>query len=189
MRFNDHSDLEGKHAFLSASKYTWLNYDEDKLVNSYYTSRATQRGTELHEFAAEAIRLGIKLPKTRETLNMYVNDAIGFRMQPEQVLKYSDNAFGTADAISFRKVKGRYLLRVHDLKTGVTKASFSQLLIYVAFFCHEYGFKPSEIDAELRIYQNNAVEVYVPDVTDIVRVYEHVKWSDEIISNLKAGDD
>ena len=185
MLFNRHSELEGRHAFLSASKYAWLNYDDDKLVHSFHTHRATQRGTELHDFAAEAIRLGIRLPKTQETLNMYVNDAIGYRMTPEQPLMYSENAFGTADAISFR----RNLLRIHDLKTGVTPASFNQLLIYAAFFCHEYHFKPSEIKVELRLYQNNEVKKYIPDLPELMRVYEHVKWADTIITNLKAEED
>ena len=34
MIWNDHSKLEGKHAFLSASKYSWVNYDENKLAES-----------------------------------------------------------------------------------------------------------------------------------------------------------
>ena len=35
MNWNRHSDLEGSHAFLSASKYHWINYDADKLADSY----------------------------------------------------------------------------------------------------------------------------------------------------------
>ena len=35
MNFNKHSDLEGCHAFLSASKYHWINYDDEKLVTAY----------------------------------------------------------------------------------------------------------------------------------------------------------
>ena len=103
MIFNKHSLFEGQHAFLGASKYHWINYDESKLVESYSNYMAAQRGTELHEFAAQCIRLGQKLPKSQKTLNMYVNDAIGFRMTPEQVLFYSENCFGTADTIAFNK--------------------------------------------------------------------------------------
>ena len=84
MNFNPHSNLVGKHAFLSASKYHWINYDEEKLTNSFRKYLATQRGTRLHEFASECISLGIKLPRSKKTLNMYVNDAIGFKMTPEQ---------------------------------------------------------------------------------------------------------
>lgn len=94
-------DILIKHAFLGASKYHWVNYDESKVAEAYAKFKAVQRGTELHEFAAQCIRLGIKLPKSQKTLNMYVNDAIGFKMTPEQVLYYSDNCFGTADATAF----------------------------------------------------------------------------------------
>lgn len=101
MQFNDHYKLAGKHAFMSASKYHWINYSADKMAETFRTAQAAALGTRLHNTAAELIELGIKLPRSRKTLNMYVNDAIGFRMQPEQVLYYSDNCFGTADAISF----------------------------------------------------------------------------------------
>ncbi len=63
MNFIKHSALEGQHAFLGASKYHWINYDEDKLVSSYSSFLAVQKGTILHEFAAQCIRLGQKLPK------------------------------------------------------------------------------------------------------------------------------
>ena len=99
-----HSNLEGQHAFLSASGYHWINYSEDKLADAYAKYRAAQRGTALHAFAAQCIKLGQRLPKSQKTLNMYVNDAIGYKMTPEQILYYSPNCFGTADAISFRKI-------------------------------------------------------------------------------------
>ena len=111
MNFNKHSNLEGQHAFLGASKYHWLNYNDDKLVETFSNLRAAQKGTELHEFAAMCIRLRQKLPKSQKTLNEYVNDAIGYRMHPEQVLYFSEWCFGTADAISFRN----NFLRIHDL--------------------------------------------------------------------------
>ena len=41
MNFKSHSHLEGKHAFLSASKYHWINYDEDKLVATFKNHSAT----------------------------------------------------------------------------------------------------------------------------------------------------
>ena len=47
MNFNKHSELLGQHAFLGASKYYWLNYDEDKLIQSYMNSLAVQKGTEM----------------------------------------------------------------------------------------------------------------------------------------------
>ena len=79
MIFNNHSNLEGQHAFLGASKYHWINYDETKVADAYSKFLATQRGTVLHDFACQCITLGQKLPKSQKTLNMYVNDAISFR--------------------------------------------------------------------------------------------------------------
>ena len=33
--FNRHPNLEGQHAFLSASNYHWINYSEDKVEETY----------------------------------------------------------------------------------------------------------------------------------------------------------
>lgn len=181
MNFNTHSDLAGHHAFLSASKYHWTNYDEEKIDSTYLTHLAAARGSALHELAMNMIKLGVKMGRSQKTLNMYVNDAIGFRMTPEQVLKYSPNAFGTVDAISFRK----NFLRIHDLKTGVTKCSMRQLLIYAAFFCLEYGFKPTQIEIELRIYQNDEIEILVPDPMDIINIMDKIVLFDQIIENRR----
>ncbi len=182
MHFNTHYELTGKHAFLSASKYHWVNYDDEKLDKTYMTHQAARRGTELHELAFDLIRLGVKLPRTEKTLNMYVNDALGFRMQPEQMLVYSDNAFGTADAISFK----RRLLRIHDLKTGIGKASMKQLEVYAAFFCLEYRIKPGEIEIELRLYQNDSVEIHNPSVDDILHIMDRIITFDNRINILRA---
>lgn len=182
MKFNRHSELEGRHATLSASKYHWIRYSEEKFVERIRTDLAAMRGTELHAFASEAIRLDQKMTDARLTLPMYVNDAIGFRMKPEIVLAYSNNAFGTADALSFRK----NLLRIHDLKTGVTPASFDQLKIYTAYFCLEYGIKPAKIDIELRIYQNDDIQICVPDIDDIMYIMDRTIIFDRIIEELKA---
>lgn len=181
MNFNKHLSVEGKHAFLGASKYHWVNYDEEKLANSYLKFQATLKGTVLHEFAAQCIRLGQKLPKSQKTLNMYVNDAIGYKMTPEQILYYSDNCFGTADAITFRNG----LLRIHDLKTGVTPAHMEQLEIYVALFCLEYKIKPSDIDVELRLYQLDEILVHKPMADEIVPIIDKIITFDKVINRLK----
>ena len=181
MNFKKHSSLEGKHAFLGASKYHWINYDDDKLIESYSKFQATLNGTILHDFACQCITLGQKLPKSQKTLNMYVNDAIGFKMKPEQVLYYSDNCFGTADAIVFRN----NLLRIHDLKTGVTRAHMEQLEIYAALFCLEYNKKPSDIDMELRIYQNNEILVHNPTVEDILPIMDKIITFAKLIDRMK----
>lgn len=184
MNFNKHSSLEGQHAFLGASKYHWINYSEEKVADSYLKFLAIQKGTELHEFAAQCIRLGQKLPKSKKTLNMYVNDAIGFRMTPEQPLFFSENCFGTADSISFRDK----LLRIHDLKTGVTPAHMEQLEIYAALFCLEYKMKPSDIDIELRIYQSDEILYFNPTAEDIVPIMDKIITFDKVITKLKAEE-
>ena len=181
MLFNKHSELSGRHAFLSASKYHWINYTEDKVDRMYIAALAAQRGTELHVFAHEAIRLGIKLPRTQKTLNLYVNDAIGYRLIPEQVLYYSDNSFGTADTISFR----RNILRIHDLKTGVTPTSEHQLEVYAAFFCLEYQMKPFDIEIELRIYQNDEVRIYEADPDVIFHIMDKIITFDKRINAIR----
>lgn len=181
MNFNEHSDLEGQHAFLSASKYHWINYDGAKLDQAYLKHQAAQRGTIIHDFAHRCISLGQKLPKSSLTLNSYVNDAIGFRMKPEQLLVYSYNSFGTADAISFRG----NLLRIHDLKTGVSPVSMVQLEIYVGLFCLEYEENPKEIDIELRLYQSNEIVVHVPEPSDIVKIMRKIVDFDKRIETLK----
>lgn len=183
MKFDKHNELDGLHAFLSPSSYSWLNYNEDKLVDRYVTTRAAQHGTRLHEFAKEAIELGIVLPDNGSTLNAYVNDAIKYEMQPEQVLYYSPNCFGTADAIFYRD--GR--LRIHDLKTGRGPTSEKQLEIYAALFCLEYTFNPFEMKyIELRIYQSDEVRVYEGDPDNIVHIMDKIISFDRKLNELHA---
>ena len=184
MNFNQHFNLAGRHAFLGASKYHWVNYDDEKLVDTYSKFLAVQRGTELHDIAAKLIKLGLKQPKSKKTFNMYVNDAIGYKMTPEQVLYYSDNCFGTADSISFRNG----LLRIHDLKTGVTPAHMEQLMIYAALFCLEYKTKPAEIEMELRIYQSDEVIVHNPEVDEILPIMDKIVTFDKILTKIKSEE-
>ena len=37
MNFNKHLNLDGQHAFLGASKYHWINYDEGKIAETLWT--------------------------------------------------------------------------------------------------------------------------------------------------------
>ena len=181
MIFNVHSDLKGQHAFLSASKYHWINYEPEKIDRAYVAALAAVRGTELHTFAHDAIRLGIKLPKTPKTINLYVNDGIGYRMTTEQILYYSDNCFGTCDAIAFR----RNVLRIHDLKTGLVQTSEKQLQVYAAMFCLEYGFKPHLIDIELRIYQNDEVKIFEDNADIVAHIMDRIITFDKRINTIK----
>ena len=181
MLFNAHSNLIGTHAFLSPSNYHWINYDDDKLDRMWTTAMAARRGTELHAFAHQAIRLGQRLPATKKTLNMYVNDGIGYKMQSEQILYFSQNCYGSPDTISYR----RQQLRIHDLKTGITEASVHQLEVYAAIFCLEYRISPLSIQTELRIYQNDETRIYDADPDVIVHIMDRIKWFDKRINEMR----
>jgi len=183
MLFNTHSDYRGKHAFLSPSNYHWLNYDEQKLTTRFFAAQAAQRGTDIHELAHEAIRLGIKLAKSNQALSTYVNDAIGFKMTCEQTLFYSNNCFGSADTISFRRNK----LRIHDLKTGITATSEKQLEVYAALFCLEYGIDPASIEIELRIYQRDEIRVFDPVPETIFSIMDTIVEFDQHIESIRES--
>lgn len=209
MNFNDHSKLEGMHACFGASKYTWINKNSEEMLNSYINSYVTSIGTALHDIARKHIKQKIKLSRSSkneillqlvedygiprhvidinsfyDNLVHYVNDAIGFRLKPEVILFYSDLFFGTADAIEFKN----NFLRIHDLKTGVTKSHMEQLLIYAALFCLEYDVKPKDIQSELRIYQSNEVIICKPTVEDIVPIMDKIVTFNKSIANLRNED-
>lgn len=182
MVFNNHTNLEGLHAPFGASRSSWLRYSDDKVIETYQNMRAAEVGTRLHEWAAETIKLGLKQPRSSRTIYAYVNDAIGFKMDTEVVLFYSERFFGTADAISFRN----NFLRIHDLKTGVRPAHIEQLEIYAALFCLEYKIKPSSIKIELRIYQNDQVLVHEPTVEEIVEIMDKIIHLDKLLENVEG---
>lgn len=184
MIFNRHSGLEGKHAFLSPSNYHWIGYDEHKLEARFFAYQSARRGTDLHDLAHKAIKLGVKLSRSNESMATYVNDAINYRMACEQPLFYSDNCFGTADTLSFRRNK----LRIHDLKTGIIATSMKQLEVYAALFCLEYGASPFDIDIELRIYQREQIRVHTPDPNEILRIMDKIVYFDQQINLLKEED-
>ena len=180
MQFYRHHNLEGLHAPFSPSQSHWLRYDDDKVIDVYNNKRAAELGTRLHKWAKDTIDLGLKQPRSKKTICAYVNDAIGFKMDTEVVLYYSDRFFGTADAISFRN----NFLRIHDLKTGKTPVHMEQLEIYAALFCLEYKVKPSDIEMELRIYQNDDVLVHNPTAEDIVPIIDKIIHVDKILEKL-----
>lgn len=183
MIFNRHTNLEGLHAPFGASKSSWLRYDDDKVIEVYKNMKAAEMGTRLHQWAAETIKLGIKQPRSKKTIYAYVNDAIGFNMNTEVVLFYSERFFGTADAISFRNG----VLRIHDLKTGSRPVKMEQLEIYAALFCLEYKIKPGEIGIELRIYQNEEIIVHNPTAEDILPIMDKIVHLNKLIENIERG--
>jgi len=208
MKWNDHySDIpEGTHALLGASQHSWLNYDQDKLFSAYRRRYSTAIGTLTHEYARKYIQHGIRANRGDKngllvhlldnhipanvidinglfkTWQLYVNDAVQARMRPEQPLFYSRNAFGTADAIAFRKEK----LSVYDLKTGSSPVSMEQLYIYAALFCLEYDYKPSSIDIETRIYQLGECVIERPTAEDILPIMDAIVTGDELIEQYRS---
>lgn len=190
MSFNRNTRLVGQHAFLSPSTYHWLDYDEEKLRRVYFSRQEAKRGDELHSYAQKAIQLRIKQADNATTLSMYVNDAIGFRMEPEVPLYYSDDCFGTADAIGIREERGEYVLRVSDLKTGMSPADMKQLIIYAGIFFFEYSisFKPMDVRTILRIYQNDAVQEHQPDLDEIMHVMSRIKSQAALVAYLREED-
>jgi hypothetical protein len=142
---------------------------------------ASRRGTDLHKLAHDAIRLGVKLARGNQALATYVNDAIGYKMVCEQPLFYSENCFGTADTIVFRRDK----LRIHDLKTGIGPTSEKQLEVYAALFCLEYGISPFDIDIELRIYQRSEVRPFYPIPENILFIMDKIIDFDLQIQRIK----
>lgn len=221
MIYNQHLQLNGKHAFLGASTYRWLNYDENRLLESYANSKAQEIGTALHDIAASLINNKMKLSHTSkdkrwvnyllnqkgysnkffdidriyDNLANYVNDAIGFLMDPEILLYYSDNCFGTTDAIRYDERTNT--LRISDLKTGVSPVHMDQLEVYAALFLLEYGkelnINLSDLRIELRIYQNG--EIMYLDTDDkeidlrstISNITKIIISSDRIISDYAKG--
>ena len=205
MNWNQHRNLEGSHAFLSASKYSWLTKTNEEIVQSYTNSFAQSIGTLSHAFAADYIRFREKLKKgDSRTLKMdlmrkgipeyaidiraffptvmqYVNDSIDYMMDPEVLLYYSDLCFGTADAIQV----SNGVLRIHDLKTGSTVAKIDQLKIYAALFYLEYGQKPERLRTELRIYQSDDIIVHEPEVDEIREVMDAIVEKDRVLQKLK----
>lgn len=204
MIFEAHKELRGKHATLTPSQPHWLRYSEEQLFQKYVSTYMPMVGTSLHELAETLIKNNLKLKKgdklavlshllndgiPRSVIDMeriygnfmtYVNDAVGFKLIPEQILYYSPYCFGTADTISFRN----NFLRIHDLKTGTAPAKMEQLMVYAALFCLEYKIKPGEIDIELRIYQNDEILHHEPTAEDILPVMDCIVRNSRILERI-----
>lgn len=184
MNWHRHLSLQGEHAFLSPSQHYWLRYTPEKLAERWVTTQASIYGIMQHEYAMREIREG-RLSNLVGTIGMYINDAIEYKMACEQPLFYSENCFGTPDAISFRYNK----LRIHDLKTGVVKGSVHQLEIYAALFCLEYGKDPFKIRIELRIYQYDEIQIFDVDPEDIAFIMKRIQEFDNLITHMRLEEE
>ena len=213
MNWNTHSNLIGRHALFNPSAVSWINYsleeeDIDKIFQRYKGQYATTVGTILHEYAEKRIRYRLRMYKTDknsvlmhlldkgippsvidldymyDNLLHYVNDAIGFRMDPEVVLYYSDNCFGTTDAIYYRDKE----LRIHDYKSGKSTPHIEQPIIYASLFCLEYGIKPKDISTKLRIYQADDMIENNPEPEELEHAMKQIIALDKIINKWKSED-
>ena len=214
MIWNKHSELEGRHAFLSPSKFYWMNDDEDGLFKRRVSSYSTEIGTLLHEVARKRIKHGFRLGRGEKkavaiellehnipsrildaipyddifnNLMAYVNDSVAFKMTPEVRLYYSEECFGTTDAI--RYFDADRFLRIHDYKSGTIQAHMEQLMGYAALFCFDRNVKPEEMTgAELRIYQNGEVLCHKPEARDIRNMMDKIIAFDKFLSENEISD-
>lgn len=214
MIWNEHSELRGKHATFAPSNPSFLNYaldgeNSDEVIFQRFASQyAAQIGTIVHDFAEERILYNQKLHKTNKSdllikllksgippivINMdyiysnlipYVNDSISFRMDPEIPLKYSDDCFGTVDAICYRDKE----LIIHDLKTGKTLVHMDQLLSYAALFFLEYKASPETTTTILRIYQSSDILEDRPEPERIRAAMNQMIALDKKVKKWKAED-
>ena len=194
MDWIQHWNLQGKHAFLSPSGYSWLGYDAEKMAKSYENKQNVARGTALHEIASQLIKSKTELAPKKKALNLFVNDCIRDGMSSEVLLYYSDHCFGTADGIKWDS--DQLELRIYDLKTGVSKPSFKQLDIYAALFCLEYGVNPKKITIIQRLYQGNGYQeqatikdkarIEGENPGNIAWIMSHIKEMSKILEEKEA---
>ena len=211
MIWNEHSELQGKHAVFAPSNPSFLNYslepeNEDVIFQRFAAQYSAQIGTIVHDFAQDRIRYNQKLHKTNRSdllirllkagippivINMdylysnlipYVNDAISFRMDPEVILKYSDDCFGTTDTICYRDKE----LLIHDLKTGRAPVHMDQLLSYAALFFLEYKAAPETTSTILRIYQASDILEDRPEPERIRAAMTQIVELDKKVKKWKA---
>lgn len=211
MNWNDHKKLEGLHAFLGASQFHWLNWNDEMFEKHFVSKYAADIGTAIHQLASDCIKSRTRLtehdahliditlykggfPKSvydsqqiLENLIPFVNDAIGFHMSSEVILYYSMFCFGTTDAIGYDEKEK--ILRIHDYKSGTIKAHVEQLLIYAALFCLEYHIAPKNLKRiELRIYQSNDIQECFPEAREVERIMELIKFRSKTAQELYGRD-
>lgn len=217
MQWESFSRLKGCHSLLSPSQCYWVFDEAEDFEDRFCSSFSQKIGTLLHDQAAKYIQYGpsagfrvTKKSKNDVFINLlaagiprgvmdhtdfdgmydnfsrYVNDAIGFHMSPEVCLYFSENCFGHADAIDYNEKQG--ILRIHDLKTGISPVKIEQLYVYTALFFLQYKWvKPGDTKIELRIYQTGK-EIFVdtPGMQEILPIMDKIRAFDKRINEMKG---
>lgn len=182
------------HSFASGNIKAYESYDEENLEDVRKGFRNYVRGRYPLDQDKTSTLAFMFLDNMRYvpeeswlSVAQFINDGCQYKMNSEQPLWYSDNAFGTTDAISFYRNK----LRIHDLKTGDTPAKLMQLNIYAALFCLEYHKQPDQIKIELAIYQFGNVTKESPDPKDIRDLMDLIVEDDRVLNlmSLDGGND
>jgi len=189
MSYQYSSGVLPDHAIFSPSQPSWLNYSDEQTIERYCNAQAKEMGTRLHSWAAETIALNIRQSRSHKTLNMFINDAIGFRMIPENDIThptrfvYSEFFFGTCDAYSYNNG----VLRIHDLKTGKGPVHPEQLEIYAALFYLQEKLDPYKAQTILRIYQNDDVVEWEPEADRIKGIMDLIVKRDKLLREYLGG--
>lgn len=121
--------------------------------------------------------------ETFSTVKTYINDCVALKMDTEVLVDFSDNFFGTADAIRF---DGK-ALKVFDLKTGSSPAKIEQPLIYACLYLLKYRLAAESISVEVRIYQNNDILRAIPEPNDLIPIMNKIIHFDSIMDTYAGG--
>ena len=163
-----------------------------KDIETYLYCKYTYLSTDLtlSDYGKTLISNLKNLPKeVFETVKYYINDGVGYKMNVEQALMYSDHIFGHADTICFKN----NILHIHDLKTGDGPVHMEQLKVYAALFCLEYEIKPYEIVIELRIYQKGAfdklvIQPHTEEYEELIAITDRIITCEKISSMVEKED-
>jgi len=121
--------------------------------------------------------------ETFSTVKSYINDCVVSKMETEVLVDFSENFFGTADAVRF---DGKHLM-IFDLKTGATPAKIEQPVIYACLYLLKYRLDPKEVSVEVRIYQSNDILRATPDANELIPVMNKIIHFDNIMNEFTGG--
>lgn len=184
-----------KHrAELGTEMHEWASY-QIILLSKVSNPREVNKGVKTHIYEKY-----IRDPEYRDLLlkhlsyipsesfssvKSFINDSIGFGMESEKKLYFSEYFNGTSDAIKYYdKTK---LLRVSDLKTGLRPAKIEQVFIYAALYCLQFKLDPLKTNFETRIYQNDEIYIEQPLGEDIADIMQNITHKNKVLTKFEGG--